>query len=65
MSIEPKCYNCKKELVGYGALLISPPLEIGAEERPDPHKVEKFHICTDCFCILMDILHGVLKVVKD
>jgi len=41
MTINPKCDKCKKELEDFGALLFSPPNKEG--------KVEKFHICKNCY----------------
>ncbi len=45
MAITPKCSKCKKELIEYGAILLSP---------PDNNKVEKFHICKECYQKLLD-----------
>ena len=41
MSIKPICDACKKELVEFGAILLSPP--------DQQRKVIKFHICKDCY----------------
>jgi|6_EtaG_2_1085325.scaffolds.fasta_scaffold220113_2 hypothetical protein len=40
MSIKPKCNICKKELVEFGAILLSPPKK---------DIVRKFHICVVCY----------------
>jgi len=39
--IKPKCDICKKELDNFGGLIFSPPNVDG--------KVDKFHVCKDCF----------------
>jgi len=41
MAINPKCAKCKKELNEFGAILLSPPDET--------EKVEKFHLCKECY----------------
>lgn len=41
MSIKPLCDICKKELIEFGAILLSPPDESS--------KVKKFHICNECY----------------
>lgn len=41
MTIKPICDKCKKELVDFGAILLSPPDENG--------KVRKFHLCKSCY----------------
>ena len=41
MSINPKCYKCKNELLEFGAILLSPPDENS--------KVLKIHLCQDCY----------------
>jgi len=41
MAIKPKCYNCKKELVEFGAILFGPP------NKKDV--VKKFHLCRQCY----------------
>ena len=41
MAINPCCDKCKKELIEFGAILLSPPDKVG--------NVRKFHICKDCF----------------
>jgi hypothetical protein len=41
MAIKPTCSKCKKELDDFGAILFSPPDE--------ESKVEKFHICKECY----------------
>jgi len=50
MAIKPKCDKCKKELVEYGAILLSPP--------DGKDSVRKFHICIHCF---KDILNDIEK----
>lgn len=44
MAIRPVCDFCKKELVGFGALLFSPP------KKSD---VRKYHVCVFCYKKLM------------
>ena len=44
MPIKPICYICKKELVKFGAILLSPPKK---------DIVRKFHICVECYEKLM------------
>ena len=39
--IKPICAFCKKELVDFGAILLSPP--------DNDDKVKKYHICKECF----------------
>ena len=39
--IKPICYICKKELKEFGALLFSPPDEIG--------QCSKTHLCEKCY----------------
>ncbi|HEY9480657.1 MAG TPA: hypothetical protein VIR98_00290 [Candidatus Paceibacterota bacterium] len=41
MAISPSCDKCGKELLEFGAILLSPP-------SPD-NKVDKFHICKSCY----------------
>lgn len=43
MAISPKCDNkeCGQELIKFGAILLSPPNELG--------KRRKYHLCKDCF----------------
>lgn len=41
MAIKPICDKCKKELVGFGAILLGPP------DKND--KVKKFHLCKSCY----------------
>ncbi len=41
MTIAPNCAKCGKELEEFGALLFSPPT--------GENKVDKFHLCVDCF----------------
>lgn len=41
MAITPICDKCKKELVDFGAILLSPPDE--------NDKVRKFHLCKSCY----------------
>lgn len=41
MSIKPKCDKCKEELEDFGGILLSPP--------DKENKVEKFHLCKNCF----------------
>ncbi len=53
MAIKPKCDHCIKELVDYGAILLSPP--------DQKNKVVKFHICKACYKIMSDELKSVRK----
>jgi hypothetical protein len=48
MSINPACDKCKKELTEFGAILLSPP--------DKDNKVVKFHICKDCYIIILQNL---------
>lgn len=41
MSIEPICYICGQELKEFGAIILGPP--------DDSNKVEKFHLCEECY----------------
>ena len=41
MSIQPICDRCKKELIVFGAILLSPP-------NKDGH-CKKFHLCKKCY----------------
>ena len=41
MSIQPICDRCKKELIAFGAILLSPP-------NKDGH-CKKFHLCKKCY----------------
>lgn len=41
MPISPICDKCHKELEEYGGILLSPPEEDG--------RVEKFHLCRNCY----------------
>lgn len=41
MSIAPKCFSCKMELIKFGGILISPP---NANDF-----CKKLHICTVCW----------------
>ena len=41
MAIKPICDKCKKELVDFGAILLSPP--------DGKNKVRKFHLCKICY----------------
>ncbi|MEA3515092.1 MAG: hypothetical protein U9R34_06435 [Nanoarchaeota archaeon] len=41
MAINPICDKCKKELLDFGAILLSPPDE--------NDKVRKFHLCQSCY----------------
>lgn len=41
MAIAPNCDKCKKELLEFGAILLSPPDKEG--------NVRKFHLCTECY----------------
>ena len=46
MAIKPKCDRCKKELLDYGAILLSPPNASST--------VKKFHICKECYKIFLE-----------
>ncbi len=41
MSIKPTCDSCKKELMEYGAILLSPPSRA--------NMVRKYHVCKKCY----------------
>ncbi len=41
MAINPKCDMCGKELLDYGAILLSPP--------DSQSKVVKYHVCKECY----------------
>ena len=41
MAIQPICDKCGKELIEFGAILLSPP------DTEDT--VTKFHVCTECY----------------
>ncbi len=41
MTISPKCDKCNKELLEFGAILLSPP--------DTDSKVIKFHLCKNCY----------------
>ena len=41
MAINPQCDRCSKELIEFGAILLSPP--------DAKNKVEKLHLCKDCY----------------
>jgi hypothetical protein len=41
VTIKPICDICGKELEEFGAILLSPP--------DDYNKVEKFHLCRECY----------------
>lgn len=40
MAITPECDICNQQLEDYGGILLSP---------PENGKVDKFHICKDCY----------------
>jgi hypothetical protein len=42
--IRPVCDVCKKELEGFGGILLSPPDKHGS--------VKKFHICAECYRVM-------------
>ena len=46
MAINPICDKCKKELMNFGAILLSPP------DKND--KVKKFHLCKSCYQDIID-----------
>lgn len=50
MAIAPTCDTCDKELLEFGAILLSPP--------DVQNKVIKFHLCKSCY----ESLAGDLKV---
>lgn len=41
MAIKPICDKCKKELTGFGGILLSPPDKAS--------KVKKIHLCKKCY----------------
>lgn len=41
MAISPKCDKCDRELLEFGAILLSPPNSEGY--------VQKFHLCVNCY----------------
>jgi hypothetical protein len=47
MAIYPKCDRCGVELKQYGAILIGPP------SPPLKNMVEKKHLCTQCYQIIV------------
>ena len=50
--IKPLCDKCKKELLEFGAILLSPPNKDGT--------VKKLHLCVECYTkILNDIENNV------
>lgn len=49
MAIKPICSKCKKELNDFGAILFGPPNE--------ENKVQKHHICKDCYNQIIKELH--------
>jgi hypothetical protein len=48
MAIKPVCDSCKKELVEFGGILLSPPLGT---------KVDKHHLCQACYDKAIAILN--------
>ncbi len=44
MTIKPICKRCGKELLDFGAILLSPP--------DDSDKVIKYHLCKECYIII-------------
>lgn len=53
MSITPHCDKCKKELLEFGAILLSPPDE--------KNQVTKFHICKSCYDVMARELSGTIN----
>lgn len=49
MVIKPVCYICGQELKEFGAVLLGPPDE--------SNKVEKFHLCRECY----EEIEGIIK----
>lgn len=49
MVIKPICYMCGQELKEFGAILFGPPDESS--------KVEKFHLCEECY----EEIEGIIK----
>lgn len=47
-----RCYKCRKDLEQPGALVFSPPLKTKSDAN-DLCSVEKYHICTNCFTLLL------------
>ena len=47
MAIKPRCDKCKKELRGFGGILLSP---------PKGDMVEKFHLCKKCYAELLEFI---------
>lgn len=43
--IQPKCNRCDEELTKFGAILLSPP--------DKKSKVKKYHLCRDCFKLII------------
>jgi len=41
MAIKPTCDKCKKELIEFGGILLSPP--------DKENKVRKYHLCVNCY----------------
>lgn len=48
MVIKPICDVCEKELEEFGAILLGPPDE--------SDKVEKFHLCRECYKEIRSII---------
>lgn len=48
MVIKPVCYMCGQELQEFGGILLGPPDESS--------KVEKFHLCRNCYEEIEDII---------
>ncbi len=57
MAIHPNCDFCKKELVGYGALLFSPPKKSG--------EVKKLHVCVHCYKEILKITRLQIAEIED
>ncbi len=49
MAISPKCDSCKKELLEFGGILLSPP--------DKNSNVVKFHLCSPCYVKVTKALH--------
>ncbi len=53
-SVELRCFKCWKYLDKKGAVLFSPPIDFTSSDNVDT--VQKFHLCAECFEIVMDLI---------
>lgn len=52
MSLEVKCYNCKKFISQEGAILVSPPAV------NDAQAASRYNLCHHCFTTVFDWMRG-------